>query len=175
MGGLKAHWRGALNGSLRGPPSKHLLTPKPKPFITLFLGPASTFAYLAFYIYPLCESSVPRSRLRFHGHVFVQDVCPIRRSFIYIRFGDLLFLDTRSLQSAILWLRRPTAWHSYIWPLVWPSTIRAFVAERLMCRKFYGTDEVDPLDQEILAALWEYVRDIPGFSSATNKWVARIL
>lgn len=83
IGRLKAHRRGALNGSLRGPPSKHLLTLKSKPFITLFLGPASTFAYLAFYICPFCKSSVPRSRLRFHGQVFVQDVCPIGRSFIY--------------------------------------------------------------------------------------------
>lgn len=85
---LKAHRRGELHDSLRGPPSKHLLAPNSSPLITLFLDPASNFAYSAFYRCPLCGSSVLRSRVRSHGYVFVQDVCPIRRSYIYLLRGS---------------------------------------------------------------------------------------
>lgn len=46
------------------------------------------FRYLAFYKCPICGSSVLRYRVRSHGYVFVQDVCPIGRSYVYIRFGD---------------------------------------------------------------------------------------
>lgn len=62
---------------------KHLLAPNSTPSITLVLDPVSTFAYLDFYIFPLCGSSVLRSRSTFAAWHFIN-----------ARFVDLRFLGT---------------------------------------------------------------------------------